>query len=186
MTDEERLAQWRKDARDPDYAITSCGRLDLSTTLPGYIEAGRVYSDRVRYVYFEPHPKSKEEDRECIVVGTLCDHVAFRAADYDAMRERAERAEAHLGHIRASRDAVIPPNPWDWQGVPRIESLLAAIDLTDPPPDRRQEVLEECLRIKKPIPHVDLSDSHAPQIAGFNTAWSDYRAAIRALMEGEE
>lgn len=67
--------QWR--GKMPDAPIKSCGRLDMATYMPDEVTVGRVTSDRVRYVYFE-------DGSECIVLGKLCDYVAFRAADYDA------------------------------------------------------------------------------------------------------
>jgi len=66
--------------------IRSCGRLDMSTYTPTEETLGRVASDRVRYVYFE-------DGSECIVLGTMCDHVAYRAARWEHEKRRADEAE---------------------------------------------------------------------------------------------
>ena len=82
-------AKWRKQMASAP--IKSCGRLDMSTSLPDEETLGRVTSDRVRYVYFE-------DGSECIVLGKFCDFVAFQAADHarllsayeSVLRERDE------------------------------------------------------------------------------------------------
>lgn len=97
----EELNKWREAMRRTE--IRSCGRLDMATYMPENETLGRVTSDRVRYVYFE-------DGSECIVLGKFCDHVAFRAADYDA---RIAQLEAELQEqrvraveLRAERESI--------------------------------------------------------------------------------
>jgi hypothetical protein len=73
--------------------IESCGRLDMETFLPDPVKVGRVESDRIRYVYFA-------DKSECVVVGNLCDFVAFRAADYDSLKAQLAAANAQVTSLR--------------------------------------------------------------------------------------
>lgn len=87
----DQYQQWR-DAM-PSQPIKSCGRLDMATYLPDPVTVGRMESDRIRYVYFA-------DESECVVVGGLCDFVAFRAADYDKLA-------AQLAAVTAQRDELL-------------------------------------------------------------------------------
>ena len=77
-------AKWNEQIQQ--YPIKSCGRLDMATYLPGDVEVGRVTSDRIRYVYFE-------DGTEVVCIGSLCDHVAYRASTHAELE--AENAALH-------------------------------------------------------------------------------------------
>lgn len=112
--------QW--DAQMEAQPIKSCGRLDMSTYMPTEETLGRVTSDRVRYVYFEDAP-------EAIVLGTMCDHVAYRAAAWQHERATVARLRGLLGETiesvevdeRAARELGLKP------AADRLAALLAAI-----------------------------------------------------------
>lgn len=95
MTDQVEL--WR--AALAEFPVESCGRLDMSTTMSEPVIVGRVESDVVRYVYFK-------DGRECIVLGPLADHVAFRAADYDALATEKRERESKAAELIAAARAV--------------------------------------------------------------------------------
>lgn|GEM_PF-3926562 len=61
-----------------------CGRLDISTWLTEPVQAGRVLSDVVKYVYFEG-------GEEVIVVGKHADSIAYAAAQYRRLAAEVAR-----------------------------------------------------------------------------------------------
>lgn len=90
--DDPIVKEWR--AQLAEAPIKHCGRLDMATYMPDEVSVGRVTSDRVRYVYFE-------DGSEVICLGNFCDHVAFRAADYDSRDAEIARLRSALAKIGA-------------------------------------------------------------------------------------
>lgn len=98
MSNEQRDL-WAK--KTHDLEVTHCGRLDLSTSMPDEVSLGRVTSDRVRYVYFG-------DGSECIVLGKFCDHVAFRAWEYQRLLARVNELSALCEDAHAVIDDLLP------------------------------------------------------------------------------
>ena len=97
------VQEWREQMRE--YPVKSCGRLDMATYMPDEVTVGRVTSDRVRYVYFE-------DGSEVICLGQLCDHVAFRAADYAAT---VAAKDAEIARLREALEWYADPELYDFQ-----------------------------------------------------------------------